>query len=115
MMPPDYDDLDIWQALCEWLERQARQAAYPPDVPDPFTHLTYIGGNSDADAARKVRYRYGLIFYESGWGWRLHADWRDRLARLRQAQLEQREQRGLAQEPAGQQRLFEELPAGDTE
>lgn len=80
-----YDDLDVWQALGEWLERQPGQTAVPSDVPAVLAHLIVIGSDPDSRAARTARYRYGLITYTASGRWHLHQDWRDRLARFRHA------------------------------
>ncbi len=96
-----YDDLDQWQALCEWIEAQADQAGAPPAIPAALAHLTATlsqvprprtkGRTPDparvaARQAQRARVHYDLIHYQPNWGWRVRPDWRERLAYCRQAQ-----------------------------
>ncbi|HWT00225.1 MAG TPA: hypothetical protein VN256_08255 [Pyrinomonadaceae bacterium] len=74
--------LKEWRAFCEWLGQRPRKCAHRSDVPSRWKPLVYVGGNPTGERAREERHEVDLIFYYSGWGWRLRKRWRERLAEL---------------------------------
>jgi hypothetical protein len=96
---PSPRDLAAWRALCEHLDGRKHKAEYPDSrwVDDgrrsirTFTSApserheafaSLIGPGKDAVAARR---EFRLIWWCSGYGWKLHSGWRDRLAELEAA------------------------------
>jgi len=71
------DVLNDLEHLCEWLEQQPRKAGYVR-----VRGIWYVeSGYVTLPAYKAVR--DGVIFYSSGWGWRLRKDWRATLAAKR--------------------------------
>lgn len=60
-----------WAELCEWMDKQPRKCSYAPI----HSHLLQREW-------RGFRRAYRLVFYSSGWGWRLHKGWREVLHSL---------------------------------
>lgn len=89
-------EAQTWRAFCEWLNARKYKSAYQSDVPAKWRHLIYVGGNPTGQAARECRIEAGLIFYYTGWGWRLRKGWSDRLEELeREASKESKAGRGV--------------------
>jgi len=74
--------LDQWRKFCEWLDQRRRKCAHWSDVPTQWKPFVYVGGNLTGERAREERHEVDLIFYYSGWGWRLRKNWRERLSEL---------------------------------
>ncbi|MFN3650057.1 MAG: hypothetical protein ACK47B_10805 [Armatimonadota bacterium] len=69
-------NLDLWQELCEFLASRPRKCAYARFIPNHLSPLV----SADAKSARA---QVGLIFWSTGWGWRLRKNWQERLDTLR--------------------------------
>lgn len=79
---PNLKDLEEWEGLCIWLDNQYRKASY--SLPLEYKHLI----SQDKIFVEMRNWlkdnQYQLIFYSSGWGWRLRKDWKDKINRLRE-------------------------------
>lgn len=84
-------NIDLWRAFCAWLEDRPYNASY--HVPGKFSWLiaqerdnpAYLSGvaqHAAAKAAAAVRRDYQLVYWASGYGWRLHKNYREELERL---------------------------------
>lgn len=84
-----------WEELCQWLEDRPYNAAYRLGV---HAHLTAQAkdypvsrnGHETHAMAKQIeaeRKALGLIFWSTGHGWRLHKDYKEKLAAAR-ARLE---------------------------
>ena len=86
--------------FCEWLDSVPRKAVYPSTLtltavihklaPCPEDTLYWLG-----DAWKLERKYADVIFYASGWGWRLRKQWRERLTQLETELLAERLRREL--------------------
>lgn len=65
------EQLTEWRELCEWLELQKRKCSYSPI----HNHLVQKKWRAFRQANR-------LVFYSTGWGWRVHIGWRDTIEKL---------------------------------
>lgn len=79
-----------WEELCDWLEAQPYNASY--DLPRGLGYLTsspketpiYKYGREKHDRAVRIHGdRQPIMYWASGYGWRLRKDYRDALVALR--------------------------------
>ena len=70
-----YENLGDWQELCEYLNQQPGKSAPKADIPG---HLLYLLSHRK----KRQRSNLDLVFYASGWGWRLRRDWTKRLKNI---------------------------------
>jgi hypothetical protein len=77
-----YDDVNLWEKLCQWLDAQLGKRAYESQFPQ---HLCYLVVKSTENTYCTWLFDHFLmpIFYKSGTGWRLKRDWQDRIAVMR--------------------------------
>ena len=78
--------LNDLKALCEFLDRQPRKSCYRDFTPESLRYVLSPEFKGE---------REGVLFYSSGWGWRLRKDW--------QAELEKR---GAPKQALKQYRVF---------
>lgn len=80
-MKPNKQDIEEWEELCIWLNGEKRKAtrAYG-DTPNK--HL--LSQDTLMPEMRKWMKQNGfeLVFYASGWGWRLRKDWKEKIEKL---------------------------------
>jgi hypothetical protein len=79
-----FDDLDLWDKLCHYLDLQPGKAAYLRDIPTQYAPLLY-----DSQGARRQRETWDAfelcpVFFLRERGWCLHTDWSQRLDLLKQ-------------------------------
>lgn len=82
-------DLELWRDFCLWLEGQPYNAAYR--IPSPYGRLTlttkhitksqYPEHYPRAKKYEQQRKALQLIYWASGYGWRLHKNYRETLAK----------------------------------
>ena len=88
-LPSDQQRLDDWTALCAWLEEQSYNASYDPRCQGAY--LTSAGSlPKNVEGAKALnryirqitaeRKRLQVIYWAVGYGWRLHKDYREKLA-----------------------------------
>lgn len=65
----------LWHDFCAWLEDRKYNACHTSFIPSRFQSL--ISGKNEA---RNRRYQLDLIMYQSGYGWRLRKNYREKLA-----------------------------------
>ncbi len=65
--------LDAWASLCEWLNEQPSKCSYRGG---PHGYLL-------TDSYRRQRQQLDVVFYSSGWGWRLRRNWAANLNAVR--------------------------------
>jgi hypothetical protein len=95
-LPLTQKEIEDLRRFCEWLNTVPRKAVYPSTLtltavihkldPCPEDTLywltdTWKGGRKEVD----------VIFYASGWGWRLRKHWRERLTQLESELFSERE------------------------
>jgi hypothetical protein len=84
--------LEEWEALCAWLEERPYNASYRPQV---NAHLTaqvkdypaYRRGQANHDAAKRIeaeRKELAVIYWATGFGWRLRKDYKAKLVAARE-------------------------------
>lgn len=107
-LPSDQQRLEDWRALCAWLEERRYNASYNPRCQGAYLLAVHTmprqrfnyetqAWESDTDAPMYNRYvraikaerkRLDLVFWSSGYGWRLRKDYKEKLeaeaARLRE-------------------------------
>ena len=79
-----------WEELCQWLEDRPYNAAYRiinAHLTNRASEYPAAQWGKEAHAAAKQieveRKELGLIFWSSGHGWRLHKDYKEKLAAAR--------------------------------
>ena len=75
------NDLPRWRELCEWLNRRPSKCAYRAYVP---RHLQPLLGPDVTTRIRRLE--LALVFYATGWGWRLRQDWQKRMVQFEEAE-----------------------------
>jgi hypothetical protein len=86
-------DITLWRDFCAWLEAQPYNAVYR--VPARFFWLVavpqhypaYLVGEQQSKAAKAaalIRQQYPIIYWATGYGWRLRKDYRAALDLLEQ-------------------------------
>jgi hypothetical protein len=79
-----------WEQLCAWLEDQPHNATY--HIPDRWSYLTlspaqnpiYQVGREKHERAKRIHNdRQPIMYWATGYGWRLRKAYRDELAALR--------------------------------
>lgn len=89
-LPDERQRLADWIALCAWLESRPYNASYKvrcqgeyllsaghiilPDKPDVAKAI-----NRQTRAITKERTRLQLVYWATGWGWRLRKDYKEKL------------------------------------
>lgn len=71
MNKPTPEYIKQWRELCEYLDSCAGKSSYNP----PHSHL--LGPKN-----LEFRKANPMVFYATGWGWRLRKVWRETLERL---------------------------------
>lgn len=76
-----------WDAVCKWLEEKPYNASYYlHDCPWPILFIKRpVGDDQQRKRDRyliKQRRKLQLTFWSTGHGWRLHSDYREKLAAL---------------------------------
>jgi hypothetical protein len=85
-------EYEAWEYLCNWLEDQPYNASYT--VPKGYSWLTLTRrdaplreyGRTAYERAKRVeqiRRSYALIYWATGFGWRLRKDYRAALERMK--------------------------------
>ncbi len=85
------DRLAAWEALCTWLEDQPYNASYHPTCPHAYLLCrlpsgAYPRSQEGRASARQIvaeRRAIRLVYWQTGYGWRLRKDYREKLAALR--------------------------------
>lgn len=62
-----------WRELCHYLSLQPGNSATKTKIP---AHLSYLLSHRN----KRQRMILDVVFYASGWGWRLRKDWVKRLS-----------------------------------
>lgn len=80
-------DVNAWYATCEYLNNQPRKCAYR------------VSMQKNDESLRKLMIELDtpLVFYSSGWGWRLRKGWKENLTKIERLQaIEHAEKHGRA-------------------
>lgn len=90
-LPDERQRLADWEALCAWLEDRPYNASYRPRCQGEYLlsagHLVLPKERSEVARAinrqtreiTKERNRLQLVYWATGWGWRLRKDYKEKL------------------------------------
>lgn len=84
-MKPNQQDIENWQELCESLEKVKRKATHWAKSGE-VKQEWLLGQEFNMPKTRKwmKENNVELVFYSSGWGWRLRKDWKEKLEKLKE-------------------------------
>jgi hypothetical protein len=78
-----FDDLDLWDRLCHYLELQPGKSSYVRTIPSQLAPLLYDSAGAKAQRNIWERYEVCPVFFLKERGWCLHTDWAQRLDLIR--------------------------------
>jgi hypothetical protein len=82
LMRPNIKDLEEWEGLCIWLNGVRKKATHWASGKIPYQHL--LSQDPLMPEMRKwlKENSFELVFYSTGWGWRLRKDWKEKIEKL---------------------------------
>lgn len=66
-------ELRAFYDLCERMESEGNKGWYTGDL----CHMAGAAGAAFISGRKHLPYRAGVIFFSTGWGWRLRKSWRE--------------------------------------